>query len=248
MDNPIRLHWLDPRNPHQAFPPVHLAMRDPNGLLAIGGDLSLPRLMRAYSQGIFPWYNPDEPILWWCPDPRAALAPEDLHLSHSMRKTLRKQDYAVTMDEAFGEVLDACSAARAKTRGTWLGDDMKQAYRDLHANGHCHSVEVWRDGELVGGLYGVALGRAFFGESMFSRVSDASKIGFAYLCEQLKQWRYDLIDCQISSAHLQSLGAREVQREEFLSRLRKSVGQQGNPGRWRLDIPAPPLAGHFRKA
>ncbi len=109
MDNPIRLHWLDPRNPHQAFPPVHLAMRDPNGLLAIGGDLSLPRLMRAYSQGIFPWYNPDEPILWWCPDPRAAQAPEDLHISHSLRKTVRKQDYAVTMDQAFGEVLDACS-------------------------------------------------------------------------------------------------------------------------------------------
>lgn len=245
MDNPIRLHWLDPRNPHQHFPPVHLAMRDPNGLLAIGGDLSMPRLLRAYSQGIFPWFNPDEPILWWCPDPRAVLEPSDLHVSHSLRKQVKKQQYAVTMDAAFMDVLDSCSATRTKSRGTWLGPDMKRAYFNLHLNGHCHSVEVWRDAKLIGGLYGVALGRAFFGESMFSRADDGSKLAFYYLCEQLKAWRFELIDCQISSAHLISLGAKEMAREAFLRRLRQAVAQPGNPGPWRFDIPVPSSHGHM---
>lgn len=244
MDNPIRLHWLDPRNPHQAFPPVHLAMRDPNGLLAIGGDLSQPRLMRAYSLGIFPWYNPDEPILWWSPDPRAALAPGELHVSHSLRKRLRRQDYAVTLDTAFPEVLDACSAVRAKSRGTWLGADMKRAYLELHAAGHCHSVEVWRAGQLIGGLYGVALGRVFFGESMFSRADDGSKLAFYHLCQQLEHWRFELVDCQIGSAHLASLGAREIPREKFLQQLRKAVSQPGNPGRWRFEIAVPQAIPH----
>ena len=245
MDNPIRLHWLDPRNPHQPFPPVHLAMRDPNGLLAIGGDLSLPRLIRAYSQGIFPWFNPDEPILWWCPDPRAALAPSELHVSHSLRKRIRKQDYAVTLDRAFDEVLEACAAARTKGRGTWLGSDMRHAYREMHRNGHCHSVEVWREGRLIGGLYGVALGRIFFGESMFSRADDGSKIGFHFLCRQLQEWRFELIDCQISSAHLATLGAREIRRSEFLERMRKGVTLPGNPGTWRFDIAVPDLPRHL---
>lgn len=245
MDNPIRLHWLDPRNPHQPFPPVHLAMRDPNGLLAIGGDLSLPRLMRAYSQGIFPWFNPDEPILWWCPDPRAALEPSQMHASHSLRKRIRRQDYAVTLDAAFEDVLDACATARAKSRGTWLGNDMKEAYRQLHRHGHCHSVEIWQDGRLAGGLYGVAMGRVFFGESMFTRATDASKLAFYHLCRQLQAWRFELIDCQISSAHLATLGAQEIRRDEFLARMRKGVALPGNPGTWRFDIEVPAPAQHL---
>lgn len=245
MDNPIRLHWLDPRNPHQPFPPVHLAMRDPNGLLAIGGDLSMPRLIRAYSQGIFPWFNPDEPILWWCPDPRAALAPADLHVSHSLRKRIRKQDYAVTMDHSFADVLEACSATRAHSRGTWLGADMKRAYIQLHLNGHCHSVEIWRQGQLIGGLYGIALGRVFFGESMFSRADDASKLAFNFLCEQLKAWRFEMIDCQVSSAHLLTLGAQEIPRQQFLERMYRAIAQPGNPGLWQFEIAVPSSIEHL---
>lgn len=239
MDNPIRLHWLDPRNPGQPFPPVHLAMRDPNGLLAIGGDLSAQRLLKAYAQGIFPWFNPDEPILWWCPDPRAVLLPAELSVSHSLRKSLRRNDYAVTLDRGFVDVLEACSAVRAKSRGTWLGEDMKHAYFDLHLSGYAHSVEVWREGRLIGGLYGIALGRVFFGESMFTRESDASKIALYWLCQQLLAWNFEMIDCQISSAHLLSLGAQELPREQFLARLRPAVSRAGNPGTWDFDIPVP---------
>ncbi|MGH8457191.1 MAG: leucyl/phenylalanyl-tRNA--protein transferase, partial [Stenotrophobium sp.] len=186
MDNPIRLHWLDPRDPNQPFPPTHLAMRDPSGLLAIGGDLSSTRLLRAYAQGIFPWYNPDEPILWWCPDPRAVLRPENLRITRSLSKSIRRADYAVTLDRAFVQVIEACAGTRRGSRGTWLGADMKAAYTRLHEQGHCHSVEVWREGALIGGLYGLSLGRAFFGESMFSRADDASKIALHYLCTQLR--------------------------------------------------------------
>lgn len=240
MDNPIRLHWLDPRNPGQPFPPVHLAMRDPNGLLAIGGDLSTARLLKAYAQGIFPWFNPDEPILWWCPDPRAVLLPSRMTLSHSLRKTLRKGGYQVSFDRAFVEVLDACASTRRRGRGTWLGDDMKRAYLELFEQGHAHSVEVWQNEELVGGLYGVALGRVFFGESMFSRVTDSSKIALHHLCEQLCAWQFELIDCQIGSPHLMSLGAEEWPREQFLQTLRPAVSRAGSLGRWAFDAPSTP--------
>jgi leucyl/phenylalanyl-tRNA--protein transferase len=248
MDNPIRLHWLDPRDPHQSFPPPHLAMRDPNGLLAIGGDLAIPRLLRAYSQGIFPWYNPDEPILWWCPDPRSVLRPDGLLISRSLRKNIRRADYAATLDSAFSKVLDGCAGLRSKSRGTWLGSDMRAAYMELHRQGHAHSVEIWRNGELVGGLYGVAVGRMFFGESMFARVTDASKIALYYLCEQLRAWNFDLIDCQISSAHLVTLGAQEVDREDFLVRLAAAVRRPGYVTRWAFDIPTPVLAQHLPPA
>lgn len=239
MDNPIRLHWLDPRDPHQPFPPAHLAMRDPNGLLAIGGDLSTTRLIRAYSQGIFPWYNPDEPILWWSPDPRAILLPEQFKLSRSLKKTLARHNYAVTLDRAFTDVLEGCGGPRAGSRGTWLGGDMKLAYRELHRRGFGHSVEVWREGQLLGGLYGVALGRAFFGESMFSRATDASKIGLYWLCHQLAGWGFRLIDCQVASDHLNSLGATEVSRERFLNLLRQAVAMPGRTGYWQFDISVP---------
>ncbi|MES2488758.1 MAG: leucyl/phenylalanyl-tRNA--protein transferase [Pseudomonadota bacterium] len=245
MDNPIRLHWLDPRDPDQHFPPSHLAMRDPNGLLAIGGDLSITRMLRAYSQGIFPWYNPDEPILWWCPDPRAVLQPDQMKVSRSLGKSIARKDYAITFDRVFSDVLDACAGARAKSRGTWLGSDMQQAYCDLHEQGHSHSIEIWRKGQLIGGLYGVSVGRVFFGESMFSRANDASKIALYYLCEQLKQWSYELIDCQISSAHLASLGAQEISRGAFLELLAPAVQRSGRSGRWQFDIDVPASAEHL---
>lgn len=245
MESPIRLHWLDPRNPHQPFPPVHLAMRDPNGLLAIGGDLSTTRLLRAYRQGIFPWYNPDEPILWWCPDPRTVLLPGAMHVSHSLAKTLRRADYAVSIDRAFYPVLDACAASRAKSCGTWLGDDMRSAYQELFTRGNAHSVEVWREGELIGGLYGVALGRVFFGESMFSRATDGSKIALYWLCQQLRHWQFEMIDCQVSSAHLLSLGASEVPREIFLKRLSRAIDVEPPPLAWRFEVPAPASPRHL---
>lgn len=239
MESPIRLHWLDPRNPHQPFPPVHLAMRDPNGLLAIGGDLSSTRLLRAYRQGIFPWYNPDEPILWWCPNPRTILQPNEMHVSRSLGKALRRSDYAVSFDRAFDAVLSACGGARNRGVGTWLGDDMRQAYGLLFASGHAHSVEVWRDKKLIGGLYGVAVGRVFFGESMFSHATDASKIALYWLCQQLSAWQFEMVDCQVSSAHLLSLGAREIPREQFLQRLSRAVELPAPLPRWQFSVGAP---------
>lgn len=244
MDNPIRLHWLDPRDPQQPFPPAHQAMRDPNGLLAIGGDLSVARLIRAYSAGIFPWYNPDEPILWWSPDPRAVLVPESLKVSRSLSRSIRREDYAVTLDLAFARVLLECSGARARGRGTWLGPEMREAYEELHACGYAHSVEVWRAGELVGGLYGVSLGRVYFGESMFSRADDASKIGLYWLCQQLQAWEFPLIDCQVGSAHLKSLGAQDVSRERFINLLRVAVDLPPRTGRWRFDLAVPTSREH----
>ena len=239
MDNPVRLHWLDPRDPRQPFPPAQQAMRNPNGLLAIGGDLSAERLISAYSQGIFPWFNPNEPILWWCPDPRAVLIPEQFHRSRSLDKRLRQGDFAISIDRAFDAVLDGCSGPRANSRGTWLGRDMKQAYRTLFDRGLCHSVEVWRHGQLIGGLYGLALGRAYFGESMFSHETDASKIALCVLCWQLQAWEYALVDCQIASSHLHRLGAVELPRERFLRQLADAVREPGRTGHWQFDIPLP---------
>lgn len=245
MDNPIRLHWLDPRDPQQPFPPAHLAMRDPNGLLAIGGDLSVGRLIRAYSSGIFPWYNPDEPILWWSPDPRAVLMPDSVHVSRSLDKAIRREDYGLSLDTRFAEVLEQCSGPRSRSRGTWLGAEMRDAYAQLHARGYAHSVEVWRRGELIGGLYGVALGRVFFGESMFSRESDASKLALYWLSRQLIAWKFALIDCQVGSTHLKSLGAVDVSRERFLNLLRVAVAQPPRTGLWRFDIALPGAREHL---
>jgi leucyl/phenylalanyl-tRNA--protein transferase len=244
MDNPVRLLWLDPRDPEQPFPPPQRAMREPNGLLAIGGDLSLPRMIRAYSAGIFPWYNPNEPILWWCPDPRAMLEPASFHVSHSLSKRLKKTDHAVTLDAAFEAVLDACAGPRRGGHGTWLGADMKRAYQELNRHGFAHSVEVWSEGALVGGLYGVALGHAFFGESMFSGIADGSKIALYHLCRQLCQWRFELVDCQVASPHLKTLGATEVPRERFLAQLRRAMLHTGRIGPWRFDIEVPDQRRH----
>ena len=245
MENPIRLHWLDPRDPRQAFPPQHLALREPNGLLALGGDLGVTRLVRAYSQGIFPWFNPDEPILWWCPDPRCVLRPAEFRTSGSLAKRMRKADYAVSFNHAFGEVLRACAAPRARSRGTWLGNHMQRAYEDLHRRGFCQSLEVWRQGRLIGGLYGVSIGRAFFGESMFSRETDASKIAMHWLCRQLNAWNFSLVDCQVTTPHLLSLGAQTISRERFLFELQTAVGAGGRTGHWKFDIAVPAARHHL---
>ena len=198
-----------------AFPPVHLATRE--GLLAVGGDLSPERLILAYKSGIFPWYNPGEPILWWSPDPRLVLFPRELHISRSLRRLLRKERFQVTFNTRFREVIAACAASRRPAgEGTWITREMEAAYCRLHDLGAAHSVEAWQAGRLVGGLYGIALGRCFFGESMFTRVSNASKIAFVTLVKRLETLGFEIIDCQVHTQHLVSLGAREIPRKEFL--------------------------------
>ena len=194
-------------------------MREPDGLLAVGGDLTPDRILSAYRRGIFPWYSDNQPILWWSPDPRTVLFPARLKISKSLRKTLRQGRFRVTMDHAFRRVIAACAAPRPGSSGTWITQEMANAYGALHETGRIHSVECWLDDQLVGGLYGVSIGRVFFGESMFSRVSDASKVAFAWLVRQLKAWKIGLVDCQIYSAHLASLGAEEIPRADFVKYL-----------------------------
>lgn len=224
--------WL---HPGIAFPSVAQALREPNGLLAAGGELSPQRLLDAYEHGIFPWFNPGEPILWWSPDPRMVLFPSELKVSRSLRKVLKKQNYEVRVDTAFCAVMRACAAPRDAAGGTWISEEMVAAYGGLHEKGLAHSVETWRDGELIGGLYGVALGRMFYGESMFSRVTDASKIAFVHLVRQLERWGFGMIDCQMKTAHLASLGAREIPRSEFVQRLGLLIELPHEPGRWQFD-------------
>jgi len=223
--------WLDNGD---AFPPVERARRRPNGLLAAGGDLSPEWLLRAYRQGIFPWYSEGEPILWWSPDPRMVLFPTELKIARSLAKTLRKSGYETRADTAFAAVIDACSEPRPHQHGTWITAQMKQAYVRLHKLGFAHSVETWRDGELVGGLYGIALGRMFYGESMFSRVSDASKIALVALVQQLKEWQFGLIDCQMNTPLLASFGAREIPRSRFTALVAELVNYADVPAPWML--------------
>ncbi|MGN0921921.1 MAG: leucyl/phenylalanyl-tRNA--protein transferase [Cellvibrio sp.] len=201
------------------FPPVDQALIDPDGLLAAGESISWQQLLTAYSNGIFPWYNEPDPVLWWSPNPRAVLFPDQFHLSSSLKKQLRKKQYLVTYDRCFKEVMKACAQPRNYTDSTWINDTIIDAYSQLHEKGLAHSVEVWDGDTLVGGLYGVALGRVFFGESMFSRSPNTSKIGFAHLVHQLKEWDYYVIDCQVESDHMMSLGAQLIPRREFQSIL-----------------------------
>ena len=215
----MQLTVLDPNYPEQNCPALHKALQEPDGLLAIGGCLSKIRLLNAYRHGIFPWYNHDEPILWWSPDPRLVLFPDKLVISRSLRKTLRKNKFSVTFDQAFSDVITACAEPRQDSLGTWITDDITQAYIKLNRAGYAHSAEAWLDGELVGGLYGVALGRVFFGESMFHTKTDASKVVFATLVEQLKAWDYQLIDCQVHTTHLASFGAVSCKRNHFIQLL-----------------------------
>lgn len=216
------------------FPPPHLA--EESGLLAVGGDLSEARLLLAYSLGIFPWYSEGEPILWWSPDPRLVLLPDDLNISRSLRQTLNKKIFNITLDTAFEEVINNCAKVHRKdSGGTWITDDMIDAYIRLHHLGHAHSVEAWSDEKLVGGLYGVSLGSAFFGESMFAKKSDASKAAFATLVQQLAKWGFSLIDCQLTTPHLISLGAHEIPRAEFLKMLKAALSKPAKQGTWMLE-------------
>ncbi len=212
--------WIEPNSKIVDFPDVSLALTEPDGLLAVGGDLSMQRLLNAYRSGIFPWYSADQPILWWSPDPRFVLFPEQLKISRSLRKTIRKQVFTVSMNKDFASVIRHCSSMpRPGQNGTWITDEMQQAYLDLHQSGYAHSVEAWSNDELVGGLYGVAIGKVFFGESMFSLRTDASKVAFASFVRHLHALGFELIDCQIHTMHLQSLGAELIPRQAFIHAL-----------------------------
>ncbi|MBA1279675.1 MULTISPECIES: leucyl/phenylalanyl-tRNA--protein transferase [Pseudomonadaceae] len=223
------LTWL--QRDDLSFPPLEKALREPNGLLAAGGDLSPERLLAAYRHGCFPWYQDGQPMLWWSPDPRTVLYPEELHLSRSLRKKLRQGPFSVTFDRAFREVIEGCAAPRSYADGTWITTTMQNAYVRLHQLGIAHSVEVWQDQQLVGGLYGLAMGRLFFGESMFSRATDASKIGFVTLVERLQDWGFKMIDCQMPTQHLASFGARSISREAFAETLTKYLDEPSS-ARW----------------
>jgi len=209
-------------------------MEEPNGLLAAGGDLSPERLINAYSLGIFPWYNPGEPILWWTPDPRSVIYPSKFKPSRSLKKLINKKTYSVTMDTCFADIIKQCAQPRRDQAGTWIDEDINRAYNQLHEIGFAHSVEVWYEGKLVGGLYGIALGKAFFGESMFSTMDNASKVAFATLCEQLTKWQFELIDCQVHNSHLESLGAVEIPRKTFLSQLSCAI-KKDEQEFWHID-------------
>ncbi len=223
------------------FPPVSRALRRPDGLLAAGADLSVDTLTRAYAAGIFPWYSAGDPILWWSPDPRMVLVPSEFRLSRSLARRLTRGSFRVTFDEAFPAVIDACAAPREAGGDTWLLPEMRAACLDLHADGLAHSVEVWDDGELAGGLYGVSLGRMFYGESMFTRRTDGSKMALAWLSAQLLAWDMPLIDCQMATPHLASLGAREVPRQWFTGEVARLVRQPG-PSAWTFDADLDPVA------
>ena len=224
---------LDPLDSAQPFPDVELALEEPNGLLAVSGDLAPLRLRNAYRQGIFPWFNEGEPILWWSPDPRWVLAPAEVRISRSLGKRLKRGEFELTYDRAFADVVRACSEPRPGADGTWINPAMQRAYRRLHQIQLAHSFEVWQENELVGGLYGVAIGQVFFGESMFHRMTDASKVAFVRGCQKLDEWGYRLIDCQVHTAHLQSLGARQIPRAEFVRALRVLCDAPVTEAAWR---------------
>ena len=223
--------WLEGATP---FPPVETALRDPNGLLAAGADLSAPRLLQAYARGIFPWFGEGDPILWWSPDPRMVLVPAELKVSRSLTKTLRNRNYEIRFDTAFDAVMTACARPREDGAGTWITTQMRDAYGDLHRLGYAHSVETWIGGALAGGLYGVALGAAFFGESMFSDARDASKIALVALVRHCEAEGIRLIDCQMHTPHLASLGARSLPRAQFSHRLAELIDLDNGcpPGPW----------------
>ena len=228
--------WLGEDDP---FPPVELALTNPNGLLAAGADLSSSRLLDAYARGIFPWYSEGDPLLWWSPDPRMVLVPGELHVARSLRRVVRSRKYSVTFDRAFVDVMLGCAEPRDGQDGTWITGEMVNAYTSLASLGYAHSVETWADDVLVGGLYGVAIGRMFFGESMFARRTDASKVALVHLVRQLERWNFRLIDCQMSTDHLASLGAREISRDDFVEDVSHLVRLEPVRGPW---VPDPDLA------
>lgn len=224
--------WL---GAHDPFPPVEHARAEPNGLLAAGADLAVARLVTAYRNGIFPWYSEGQPVLWWSPDPRMVLFPHEFKLSRSLSKRIARRDYEVRADSAFDAVIRCCAAPRPSQEGTWITEDMIVAYNALHRAGHAHCVETWIGGTLAGGLYGVAIGRMFYGESMFTDVSDASKIALAHLVRQLERWSFEMIDCQMTTSHLARFGACEIPRIEFMRKLSTLVNYPDTASKWRLD-------------
>jgi leucyl/phenylalanyl-tRNA--protein transferase len=229
------LTWLSPGDP---FPSIENALDDPNGLLCAGTELTAERVFDAYHQGIFPWYSDGQPVLWWSPDPRMVLLPAEFKLHRSLRKSIRNFDYEITVDQDFVGVMMGCAEPRLEQAGTWISEEIVFAYSELHRSGYAHSVECRIDGELVGGLYGIALGRMFFGESMFARRTDASKIAFAHLVCQLRRWRFELIDCQQETVHLASFGARPIARKNFATELQRLVHSSAlvnRCGKWLFD-------------
>jgi leucyl/phenylalanyl-tRNA--protein transferase len=233
-----RVTWLGPDDPPQSFPPVERALTEPDGLLAAGGDLSVARLLCAYRSGIFPWYEEGQPILWWSPEPRCVFLPGDFHVSRRLRRDLRHSSAEIRINTAFGDVIRECAGPRRSGQGTWITAAMMAAYDDLHQNGWAHSIEVWQSGKLAGGLYGLAIGKAFFGESMVSLIPNTSKMALLYVARQLNSGQIDLLDCQVESPHLTGLGARVIPRSDFVSRLDLACGS----GQIRENWPDVPLA------
>ena len=228
--------WLDPHDGTAAFPNVEDALQNPEGLLAAGGDLSTNRLLNAYRQGIFPWYEDGQPILWWSPNPRGVMHTDKFKISASLRKALRKHQWTVTFDGNFKKTVIACAAPRNYARGTWITNEMTESYTALHQQGYAHSVELWNYRKhLIGGIYGVLIGKMFFGESMFSFETNASKIALAYLVTHLHHWGFPLLDCQLPSAHLASLGAEAVTRADYINAMTPLCNQQLNNFKWKLD-------------
>ncbi len=230
----IDIPWLDPHD-RTLFPSVDTALRDPDGLLAVGGDLSPERLLSAYRHGIFPWYSDGQPILWWSPDPRLVLYPDKLHVSRSLQKTIRKARFQITLDTRFTGVVRSCAMRRNTDEGTWITEEMMYAYERLHDQGWVHSTEVWENSRLVGGIYGVAVGQVFFGESMFTEVNDASKVGFVHLVHQLRHRGCRLIDCQVQTEHLSRFGAELIPRSRFVQHLNDWVRDGYADGNWKIN-------------
>jgi leucyl/phenylalanyl-tRNA--protein transferase len=241
--SPNRIVWLNPSDPTDAFPDVENALTEPDGLLAAGGDLGAERLLAAYSRGIFPWYDDGQPILWWSPDPRCVLKPEDLHVSRRLRQQLRNSTAELRFNHAFHEVIRACAGERKSQQGTWITSDMIGAYERLHADGWAHSIEVWQDDELAGGLYGLCIGKVFFGESMYSASANASKMALLGLTKHMQAFDLQLIDCQVVSPHLITLGACVMPRREFTQLIDKACRPPARHENWpRGPIPIAKLA------
>lgn len=227
-----QLPWLEPSSP---FPAPETALTEPNGLLAASDDLDPNQILLAYQNGIFPWYSEDQPVLWWTPNPRCVIYPKDVHIAKSLKKHIRKTQPKITFDEDFKQVIRHCARLDSE-EGTWITEDMEYAYTQLHENGHAHSVEVWQNNELVGGLYGIAMGNCFFGESMFSLSPNASKIAFIALCQQLEAWNYQIIDCQVDNPHLRTLGAITIERSLFLKQLKTALSSPHLDHDWCFDL------------
>ncbi len=227
-----RIAWISRDDPPDAFPEISAALTAPDGLLAAGGDLNPDRLLYAYRRGVFPWFDSGQPILWWSPDPRCVIRPDSFHVARRLRRSIRNSDLDLSFNKAFSAVIEACAADRVGQEGTWITDEMIEAYSSLHARGWAHSVEVWRDDELIGGLYGLVIGKAFFGESMFSQASNASKIAMWGLCDLLVQQEFKILDCQVVSPHLTSLGATLMPRAEFGALLKRACDPATKFSNW----------------